>query len=279
VPFVVQSGDSLAFNLQTNMTNSTIKVAEFGEKITDDNRNCVYFGERIYSARSLFKRYCHVMTECVVFSSIQRRFLHRFVKWKYIAYRGPDPAGVQLIVGGRWNICNWSYIHWYRLAYVGEKGGIRMKIVRNNTSTNGGGRSLMHVVQHDNDVVGYSIGSPLESSSPSGVSQQYSDFYKLSPNGITLGDSVVRPVIDAELIDYSGKRYQSTSQLYGTSGNLNNFSIGYEQNNAGALYPESVSYFISTAEDFTLFYWCGMPPVALVGDPTTTGGNPYPLPL
>jgi hypothetical protein len=278
-----QSGDSLGINLVTDKPSSTAVVTEFGTKIVDPQQNNVYFGEKVSSIRALLKRYVHVFTESdFQTASPSRRQLIGYVKWKLLGYRGFSTTGAGLSADGRYNFNSHSFLHWYRLAYVGERGSVRLKILKNGSATVAPASAYLTAsylpFTEDNNRVGRTDTGDLSGANPSAASNFYQANYLNSGQGFAITDTRINPMLEIELPDYSPFRYSPTSRILATTDDSQNILVSFERNASQVGFAETLSYFLASGEDYTLFYWAGFPPVLIQPTPAPSSGDPYPIP-
>jgi len=281
--FSAQSGDSLSINLKTNMPTSTAIVTEFGSKIIDPEQNNVYFGEKISSIRTLMKRYVHTFTESDFNTdNTPRRQLWACTKWRLIAYRGYYDKAVGLSAAGRYSYSNITFLQWFRLAYLGERGSTRLKLFRNVVSNNAVHSGLMAVTRVEDGDQDSSIEREntfgFQGGDPSLVSRNFAEYFRNSGQGMAITDVRINPTLEIEFPDYTGVRYSPTTRTDPTTDNQHNFRVVAERTTFNASFTDTISYFLAAGEDYTLFYWAGLPPVYILSDPVSTAGNPYPVP-
>jgi hypothetical protein len=272
-------GDPLSAHEEVGPSGTSIlgKDKEFGDDQGDDHQNVVWFGEKIISMRQMMKRYSHVTSESIPFSTSNTlTSIYKRVRWRLFGYRGVSPQGNGLDVDGpRFNLVSWTFTHWMTLCFAGRRGGLRYKYIMTGPSQPGN-----MFISASNCLVTRRVGDESYTVFKNGPSSNAATFMRVFDNsaqGMAVSNN--NNVLEVEYPDYSNTRYLSASRLYPLANDDENIEYHVLVPNQSNDFSTIIHSFMCASEDYSLFYWLGMPILTSVSTPEAWNGGPvYPLP-
>lgn len=255
----------------------------------DDNLNLVYFGEKITSFRSLLKRFSlsyvnsHLFTPLV--SATKPLQYSVAVRPVFPPYRGAMPSNAQCLhtigVAGERNITNTSILNYLTPMFLTMRGGLRLQLVLSSKTSNveltqfiafrNGNRTTPVISANAVDSATYLASAYPDTSFQASLTATQKRFF---PGGgeITLP---ARPVLILEFPFYRDSRFLAAKDVQAKT-NLGPTNLANSNSDSSAYrsYVEAVvsatsnvfaieEVYVSTAEDFQLDWFQGMPPWTL----------------
>lgn len=248
-----------------NSPEETMKLTLNTETGDTDQYMNVFFGEHITSLRTLFKRYCHHVTwpippsgaGAVGQTCINKAYpMYRaaFDTTNYGVYDYADTFGITYSV----NPCTTFPLTYCAPAFVGYRGSIRRKIVNNNP-------------QYTNSRLLLAARKEYENTVPRILTKTYDSVVQYtrapnsaftnSANGLELSLTRNTGCIEIESPFYQPVRFRSTRYILPRRIQSEAIYIeAYQQgdpniNDLGTFQSD----FVSTGEDFTLFFFLSVP--------------------
>lgn len=261
-----QSDSYDAVSPADNSVNGTLPITCINNCIEDDQTDLVYMGESIVSFRQLLKRYRYYRTYGSYAVGTTRLF--RVQDSDFPAYQGYNPTALSVsAASGKWDYCARSLIHYLVPAFVGMRGGMRVKYVLSGP----GAASATSM-----SVYRWVTSQPRAVSTTANVNNNFSELAWWRSNAaspvfdagalVTVPDRM--PVLEAELpnqvpwrFSYAKNVTNDSSPVYPTSPV---HRVDVLANTAGEIILDRYQ---SVAEDFSLFWFCGAPPVTLAAIP------------
>lgn len=250
-----------------NSPEETMKLVLNTEKGDTDQYMNVFFGEHITSLRTLFKRYCHHITWDVPGSDVDTNALgHTCVNKAYPMYRasfdtvGHGSYGYVAIGGNSYSVnpCSTFPLTYCAPAFVGYRGSIRRKVVNNNP-------------KYENSRMILAVRQPYRLQTPAITTTFYDsvvDFTKSfnsafthAANGMELQLTRNTGCIEIESPFYQPMRFRSTRYIRPMRIPSEALLIEtYQQRDTSSMDTGTFqSDFVSTGEDFTLFFFLSVP--------------------
>lgn len=281
------------------------------QPITDPTMH-VFMGEEITSIRQLLKRYMlHTSYAPTTNSADNFNYgeLH-IVEPDFPYYRGYNPHGPSQADDGSTVPVNYSYsqntwLNYFTPAYVGYRGGLRRKFlwtanrspdatVLNATKAQAITMACTRVVDTNDDSQyiqnGYeykpfsnvSIAGPAIATNDNDVAYK-STLKSRTANGSVITSIAQNSALEVEFPYYSSKRFYSARNINTLEPKTANFGLTSIENSQPGLHQLTLSQgigyidsYVSTAEDFNLLMFIGVPPMYTLGHAGST--SPVPLP-
>lgn len=284
-------------------TDTTIVCGPTGDPT--DHTMDVFFGEEVTSIRQLLKRYClHSGTITGQYANEAFGFTMDLKQPDFPYYFGWCPDGVHDTTGGKFNYCHMTFLNYFTPAYVGYRGGLRWKHLVTRTPTNTGGTvsgvynsnylsdSYASVARGDGitrSTLTTPVYEPYTYDTRISVLRSTADTYMNSTSSYavyTNTDSLVdggfatpqqvNPCLEVEMPYYTNRRFYSARRI----NNLDIRTVKDENPGVHTLSvtgtKSSVLSYVSTAEDYSLSFFIGVPVMYALGD-NTANGVPTPL--
>lgn len=266
-----------------NTTEPSVPVSEqvdetMAAKLSQTDKTAMIFlGESISSIRQAMKRYAYHS------STFANQNGYRFLKIRngnLPYYRGFIPGGVDSADDGDsgigpYNRCYMTPLNWFVPAYKGYRGALRWKYVRAVadgattalSSGNPGIGSYVKVKRLSEASTGYSVETPLYGAV--GADTQSYLRWELGDNKMHTWDGAFmqtndNPVVEFETPYYSNRRFLNAKQKNLTSVAGNQYHEYETVTNLSDGVCE-VEHHCATGEDFSLFFFTGVPIVYRVG--------------
>lgn len=289
-------------------TDSIVACGPMGD--SSDHTMDVFFGEEVTSVRQLLKRYClHAGTISGVHNYEARGLTMDLKQPDFPYYFGwcPDGAHRTPSGDGRFNYCHMTFLNYFTPAYVGYRGGLRWKHLVTRTPTNTTGElngnynstfmsdNYASVVRGDGitrqltapaqyEPYSYDTRESILRSTVSGPAVYMNSFtpwsiYKYTDSFIEGGFATpqqVNPCLEVEMPYYTNRRFYSARRI----NNLDPRSVQDENPGVHTLSvtgtKSAILSYVSTAEDFSLSFFIGVPVMYALGD-NTENGVPAPI--
>jgi hypothetical protein len=239
------------------------------------NMNKVFTGEAITSFRPLLKR--DVLWGSYSVPRTDKRF-YALIRCMFPAFRGFAPDAVHdTSTDLNYNYFNTLLLHWVTQAHQGHRGGIRWKFLPRLFSRNSSGKSNFHM-QVSRNYLGYGqeyadfdTASVFTNVSAGAWSQVSSFLGNFSPvfvgdtlNGTAYTNNSVNDVMDVEIPYYSNFRFSPGKEASYTG--IETFDatmrISFTADLAEVTSGQSfLDMYCSTAEDYQVYFWTGLPRV------------------
>lgn len=268
-PLVAQSATSVhpdaAETKEENAPMSADTVAPIADILPQDATNAVFFGDPITSFRQVLKRYNFHSAMNPGSANKGRLYVH---KNDFPWFRGYDPNGVdRTSTDIPYNYSKFTLLNYLSTAYTARRGGIRWKYFRYGDM----GEDKQFIVARNpfnTDFTRQFINAPDADSDRS----FYADFYaRTTPstlNGAVTTSVTNNPVLEAEMPFYNNVRFSATKLS-----SVNDVNFMWTSHEIIADFDETgnssagIASYVSTAEDFTLYFFTGAPIMYFVGDP------------
>lgn len=257
-------------------------------KLPVDHTLDVFFGDPVVSFRQCLKRYEYSRCWMPNISSmeIQPNNTNAYMMWQL---RLPDvpiyhgaPSGAiddvydSLGADAKWNYAKFTLLNYLLPAYAARRGGLRWKY---------------HLIGHANDPSTMSITLGRAALGYNSYAQGIYQWGALATSTLKAVNALMphtwcathvtdvrnNPVIEAEIPYYEPRRFIFTRDLNVTD--AGRFSTSYHYLtaifpvNSETMLPMMHSY-VSTAEDFNLYFFCGVPPIYVVAEPLPRDPGP-----
>lgn len=283
-----QSGDTTILDMQSGDLLTNELDAPFQETSSDlgvgkdplSNISSVYFGEAIKSFRTLLKRY--TLHEVVGINDVGFKNLAG-TRCIYPYHRGNVPNAVHISKAGTtadpYNYCSTTLFHWVAAAHSGFRGGMRYKIIpRGDRDVSSPSiievermnfrQGAMYYLNLFNNEF-YTTVSKAASAAIIGFDKRLAPYTRqslLGPLGMHRISSDINPTCEFEVPYYSNQRFfpgksaDYTSDFLTSSRHLNvpgwRFHIFHKGNTTSIF-----EIYCATAEDFTPYFFTGLPPI------------------
>lgn len=254
----------------TPQMEPTMTMAAYGDT---SHLSSVYFGEVIGSIRTLIKRYSHIRTYCTPL----RDSTYEITSWDWFGFRGYSIAGLDRTAANTpYNFHNVTFLHWFLPCFAGARGGTRVKYVRSGfRSRSGADPSVLTAIYRNNKNTKW--GADQLSPNPTtqlearyGFPAIFQKFYSDMASGAASTAPNNNPVIEAELPMYRNYRYFPT-RLAGDNIGTNEFMQTHTFVDTAFAVENQFSYvniLLAGADDFSLSFWIGAPPLYVYSDPS-----------
>lgn len=252
------------------MTETTETLAQ---KLPVDWTDSVYFGDPIPSFRQMLKRYNY--HSIIPFANTGDTVYFRSVQSDFPYYRGYVSAAILEDVNDvPCNFCQTTLLNYLTPAYGGWRGSMRSKYVKQESLSISAPQSSYVLAVSRNERGTFSTTSVTEETlitqagSRSQRAQQVLDFLPHGLTGMTATSDRLNPVVEAEFPYYQTVRFTPAKTQDITSGG---FFQGTHR--VAGIYPlnptgsAAIHRFISTGEDFSLFFFLGSPVWFFYTDP------------
>lgn len=266
---VAQSGEVNMADVRLAGDNSPVGGTTIVEQIktcpTPDHTSAIFFGERVYSFRSMLKRYN--MNYSIPFSgdviANQRWVKFESVMPRWPLTRGHDNEGLNVHPSGRANFCNLTLFRYVTSAFVGMRGGMRWKV-------NPCGAQFDDVQMHrSNEIRSEARANQVTSYSNGGAMEFYMDRFAKggeSSAGYSMTNQKTQAGLMIEAPYYSNLRFNSTNPYHsfkGFDGDTSRHDSLYLRMNLFSTdaQPKDMAYTMhcATAEDFNVFFFLNAP--------------------
>lgn len=231
---------------------------------TDDPTFHVFFGEEIVSFRQMLKRFTWSESFTTV-DDIQNSITRQFTTGLPL-YPGYAPDAIHDTTSGdNYNFTNTTLINWLLPNFVGWRGGLRWKLLKEGRAQ-GQHASSLHVARYPPEA-GYSLSTITM---PIGAGATISQLASLANiafqdtyQGAASTNSLVAPTLEYELPFYNEERFGRAriagllvTELSGAPHHMiTSYDFGQTTNN-GYRY---IHKWCATAEDFNMYYFNGVP--------------------
>lgn len=236
----------------------------------DSPLSAICFGERITSMRSLIKRF----TVHEIFGPTSEGFTTpgRFYRYfrrsqNFPYYRGADPNGIHESTRGPYNYVNQTPLNWLTPAYSGWRGGIRHKFVVLNTDTNGHAfNGLQYVNRNARFNQTYSTNTAqffTEAANPNFMGSNIG-FLDSGFAGAAIQPANENPAIEVEIPYHNHYRFvpaKVTSNSVAGRAQSHAYEYNYLLRKAQDGTSVVILHSVAAADDFSLFFYTGVPPV------------------
>lgn len=236
----------------------------------------VFFGDPITSFRQCLKRY-EFSRAWQITSPLLGGALYTLVKFQLPdipIYKGAPGGALDDVLDdnldpAKWNYAKFTLLNYLLPAYAARRGGIRWKY---HLTANQSQPSYMAVTR-ENEGLGYSFSTqdllPRSALQKNVTAQLLNSGLPHTWCATHVTDVRNNPVLEVELPYYRYLRFFYTRDLDVTS--VGRFSTAYHTLTAIVSVPDStvpmIHSYVSTAEDFNLYFFSGIPPMFLVYDP------------
>jgi len=277
--FVAQMGDT-ADPVDTSTESAPVSEVTsdcLAPRLNIDNTLDVFFGDPVVSFRQCLKRY--------ELSRTWQPFIHVNSSFQLLSYVLPDVPIYPGAVGGAidqantstgptpWNYTKNTLLNYLLPAYAARRGGLRWKyhfhgcsnVPASMSVTKAGeglgySKSLVPVFDQTQDYVNSNT-----------MAQLVNEFYPHTWCATHVTDVRNNPTLEVEIPFYPNLRFFECRDTNVTSTNRPS-TTGYHSLRAHykVLLDDdpSISAYVSIAEDFNLFFFCGCPPVFTVTSPS-----------
>ncbi|APG77400.1 hypothetical protein 2 [Shahe picorna-like virus 3] len=248
-----------------NSPLGTSPISCINNCVKDDNTDLVYMGESIVSFRQLLKRYEYYKTYSSGGTGNRRI---KLIESNFPAYLGYSSTAIdRSSTGGKYDFANITLLHYLTPAFIGVRGAMRSKYVVSGPTVPQMQSYSVYRIPGGN-VRGYDVGAlPATTSSAISYERSANNAIDFATGGVFSPPSQ-QPVIEVEFP--SQVRYR-----FAHAKNVENLAIvPYPTLPAHAVEviagTDGITYlerYISVGEDFSLFWFCGAPPVVPIGNP------------
>lgn len=264
--YTPQSGESDVLSRDANapaIEDCTTCVE--GQENSDDLYS-VYFGEKITSFRQLLRRYAFHSTYAFLTGSATVPTVTTVNAPDYPAYRGYSVNAIHSpTVPGKYNYFTGTLLGYLTPAFVGVRGSVRSKYhvrsfvpnaITSFTAVRGTGTSFNQT--STNLVLG----------TTSAYARSYVPLMASFHNGGGVTPAQHQPVLELDFPYYRNARFHYGKYISGGVGNGNPYSsIHTLRAMTEGTAAKYVDRFVSVGEDFSLFWFQGAPPMAVLATP------------
>jgi hypothetical protein len=233
--------------------------------LSEDHTPLVFHADPVVSFRQCLKRYNYHTTYTDL--STATFSLFELTNQDFPFYRGYDPDGrFSTSTGENYNFCKFTLLNYLTPAYVCVRGGLRVKYYTRIASDR---KELVCVTRLPGDATVGSTSTPITLGSQSAVA-----FGNMALEHTWLGtmaqSTFHNPVVEVELPYYANYRFRPGRQIRintptGPGLDVNKSFHRYQR--TSAVEEDLVYAFASTAEDFNLNFFIGVPPLFRYVDP------------
>lgn len=266
--FEPQSGESgdlsgTTGDSATDRPTEADPVEKIGCDADDDNMMNVFFGEMPVSLREIFRRYVYERTEVPAAPSAGDIEVSNIRLKAFPFHSGDDPTGLDTKSDGlKYNQVLTHPIAFFAPAYAGWRGSLRHKWIFNGASQGSpvvqnygyiganGIQSFTHTYTNDPALIRF-------------LSAQKAKFSNGGAASTNLG---VNNTIETEMPYYNGNRLSSTRILSADNNSSFSYQTTVTTGTATGQTPgteealrATVDRWCAAGEDFTLFFWSGVP--------------------
>jgi len=245
-------------------------------------------GENIMDLRALTKRvaFCYSRSIAAATSS-NSLIIFTHSDYDRPIFRGKDPGGAWTNNSIPMNLSNNGFINWFEPCFAGRKGGYKVKYIPHLNTSSG----LVDMVQQPVSIKKTTISTNAHMSSSAQVLSSYStgtqynrDYYLTSNAGQIPFASfdaqsvkgVQDTVLDVSLPFYGNRNFLLSRTINNPSSTFVTGQTGWGNATQASLYMHAptgnyfatFSKFISTREDYSLFFFVSTPVVYFTSDPT-----------
>lgn len=236
----------------------------------------VFFGDPIVSFRQCLKRYQFVRAWQPTYTGVDNYILWRYILPDIPPYHGNMPHSLDLAVGGtpdpvEWNYVKTTLLNYLLPAFAGRRGGIRWKYHLTGVLNAPSSLSITRLGEGLGYYESVAEATPWTDMQPSLVAEFNQLYFPHTWCATHVTDVRNNPVIEAELPYYNNGRFYPcrVTDVLGPG----RLTTSYHQLTAkvnignGAEAEPLIASYVSVAEDFNLFFFCGVPPLHLVNEP------------
>jgi len=274
-PVVEPQSDTMA-EQEMAPVSAGVDTSIAAEQPTTDHMMTVFYGEQITSVRELLKRYAfHSCTP------ITGDLFQKVTMPDMPYYAGYNPSGMNITSSGYWTgsryaYCNTTYLNLFTPAYVAYRGGVRWK--HQLIDYNQGTTDMFTVVRSsgivktwtDAEYIPYSKEASINMFGFVGpqeprMARLAASFFPSFTNGGFTTPKSLNPVAEVDLPFYNNRRFMSARRI-------NNLDIRTTDDELPPVHSivtcggyQGVVNYVASAEDFSLAFFIGVPPIYNVG--------------
>lgn len=256
--------------------NATLTLGE--KLVKQDHTLDVYFGDPIVSFRQCLKRYQFSRAWQPQHSDETAGFvIYRYILPDIPLFHGAVQGAIDFCVGStpapaHWNYVKTTLLNYLLPAYAARRGGIRWKYHLQGVDNAPSSLSITRFSEQLGFFETQQQTYLWSYNQPHLMADIYNQVFPNTWCATHVTDVRNNPVIEAELPYYNNARFYITRNTNVTD--VGKRSTSYHQLTAhvkvmqatGGDNPVILSY-VSVAEDFNLFFFCGVPPLFLVSEP------------
>lgn len=268
--FVAQSGlESCAEGACT--PSDPPVLASFGDSGLSEV-DIIYTGEKIYSLRSVIKRYSFLSA---LFPTVG---ISRYYFWNLLGFRGWDPSGFSLAVSSTtpkpYNFFSNTPLHFILPCFAGYRGSTRHKfIVEAPTASSIPNPFIISVCRNPTVIADGLLVNAAPTSTPSAGPASRVIGLDSTPSGAEIAIGPTQPVLEIHLPYQSIYRFgpgRSYNIGYSSSFFKQQLLLTFIQRTFFTL-PATVNHYFAAGDDFNMGFWVGMPVVYRYLNPVASG--------
>lgn len=230
-----------------------------------DNMSVVHYGESISSFRQLLKRYNYHSS----FLPPAATFLSWLLRLNdFPLFRGYTPTGIHVVGPSPVNLTRTTLLNYLAPAFVGVRGGHRVKYVFNTASITTQPTTMI-VARSDNEYIPFATTTfPFSGGTLTSLQINRNALFPMGHSGMELTHVSRQPCIEVELPYYNTQRFScakdpgmSTAQETSMARFNHTISVG---NVVTA--PSILDRYISVGEDFQLYLFQGAPRISVLAN-------------
>lgn len=228
----------------------------------------ICFGERIFSFRSLIKRY--ELHEVIAPGNIAYRAWYSYKRRgaAFPSFRGRNFPGLATVTPSNipYNAVASTILNWLSPAYVGRRGGIRMKFFHNDFVQSGIQLAGLHGVVREAalEVYEQSALTMLAATNPTkNQIMHHTSILPIGHSGMQYQPIRTQPAIEVEIPFANNVRF--IPGFKNSSTKVSSFEPSYEYHvystARGDVESTVILKYIAAADDFSFFFYIGCPPL------------------
>lgn len=231
-----------------------------------DNMYDVYFGEKITSFRQLLKRYMFHSSYVYLTGSATNPIVHTSNIPDFPQYRGYSVTAIHTPTApGKYNYMNGTLLHYLTPAFFAVRGSHRSKYYARSSNES----DITHFALTRGTGSSYSTASTtVPITSVSTYAKGATTLMRGTFNGAAFTAVQKQPVLEVEFPYYKQERFNYAKNVsHGATGVAIGNSIHTVRMTTTGTTTKYLDRYISVGEDFSLFWFQGAPPMAVLGDP------------
>ncbi|DAZ87502.1 TPA_asm: polyprotein [Strongylocentrotus purpuratus associated pircornavirus 1] len=233
----------------------------------------IYHGEKITSFRALIKRYHHIRTLALLQDSDVGNNIPGMYRYSFpllIGHRGlSDTAFDTTIDGDAWNYISMTPLHWLLPSFMGYRGGLRYKVVPVGDYSGFGANTTGAVSIQRADVSYPPNGEFVELPNGASAVPHYGvQTCDGTSTGMELQPTLNKGCVEAEVPYHSIYRWSRARLLsFGSLGAQFEPEVTIKIHAVSSNKRKSAHMYLAAADDFSLMYFIGVPPLKIVSTP------------